>query len=193
MRGSGPERFHHRDSVGRGVPVANIGVPKERRPFEFRVGMPPDGVSTFVEQGHTVYVERGAGTIAGFQDDDYAAAGARVVYNPEEVFGRADLLLKVARPLREELEMMLPGQALAGFLHLAAARQEKIEVLLNKRITAIAYEQVEDPVGTRPILAPVSQIGGRMAVQVAAMLLQNDHGGRGILLGGVVGVRRRRL
>jgi alanine dehydrogenase len=171
----------------------NIGIPKERRPFEFRVGLPPEGAEMLVSHGHAVYTEKGAGNGAGFSDVDYEKAGARIVYNPEEVFGRADLLLKFARPLKEELEMMIPGQTLAGFLHLAATRQDKIEMLLEKKITSIAYEQVEAPAGHRPILGPMSQIGGRMAVSIASRLLQNDQGGRGVLLGGIVGVPRAQV
>jgi len=166
----------------------NIGVPKERRPFEFRVGLPPAGVSMFIRHGHTVFVERDAGKGAGFEDQDYIEAGARVVYSMEEVFGRADLILKFARPLTKELDLMRPGCALAGFLHLAAARQDKIEVMKEKALTSIAYEQIEEDDGYHPVLAPLSQIGGRMAVQIAARIMQNDHGGRGILLGGVAGV-----
>ncbi len=166
----------------------NIGVPKERRPFEFRVGLPPAGVGMFVRHGHTVFVERDAGKGAGFEDQDYIEAGARVVYSLEEVFGRADLVLKFARPLKQELDLMRPGCALAGFLHLAATRQDKIEVMKKKELTIIAYEQIEEDDGYHPVLAPLSQIGGRMAVQIAARIMQNDHGGRGILLGGVAGV-----
>ncbi|MCJ7512310.1 MAG: alanine dehydrogenase [Anaerolineales bacterium] len=171
----------------------NIAIPKERRPFEFRVGLPPEGVDMLVSHGHAVYVETGAGNGAGFADVDYEKAGARIVYSPEETFGRADLVLKFARPLKEELEMMVPGLTVAGFLHLAATRQDKIEMLLDKKITAIAYEQVEAPAGYRPILAPLSEIGGRMAVSIASRLLQNDQGGRGVLLGGIVGVPRAQV
>ncbi len=166
----------------------NVGVPKERRPFEFRVGLPPAGVELFTKHGHTVFVETQAGEGAGFTDTDYESAGASIVYTQEEVFGRANLVLKFTRPLIDELSMMSSGQCIAGFLHLAAARQDKIDQLLNQKITSIAYEQVEDEDSFRPILAPLSQIGGQMAVQVAARLLQTDHGGRGILLGGVAGV-----
>lgn len=166
----------------------NVGVPKERRPFEYRVGLPPAGVELFSKHGHTVYVESGAGDGAGFADRDYEKSGAKIVYSQEEVFGRADLVLKFARPLMEEMAFMPEGQVVAGFLHLAAARQEKVDLLLENKITTIAYEQVEEADGAKPILAPLSQIGGRMVVQVAARLLQNDHGGRGILLGGVAGV-----
>src|SRR3990170_705855 len=166
----------------------NLGVPKERRPYEYRVGLPPVGVGLFVRHNHTVYVEREAGSAAGFSDEDYARAGAKVVYSEEEVLGRADLVLKFARPLQEELLLMREDQVVAGFLHLAAARQDKFELLRKNKITAIAYEQVVEDDGRRPILAPLSQIGGRMVAQVAARLMQIDHGGRGILLGGVAGV-----
>lgn len=166
----------------------NIGIPKERRPFEYRVGLPPAGAEMFSKHGHTLYVESGAGDGAGFTDQDYERSGAKIVYSKDEVFGRADLVLKFTRPLLDELELMREEQALAGFLHLAAARQDKVDALIDKKITTIAYEQVEEANGAKPILAPLSQIGGRMVVQVAARLLQNDHGGRGILLGGVAGV-----
>jgi len=166
----------------------NIGVPKERRPFEFRVGLPPAGAAMFTRFGHKVYVESGAGEGAGFSDHDYTGAGATVVYTAEEAFGRADLVLKFARPLAQELELLPEGVTVAGFLHLAAARQDKIDVLLAKRITALAYEQIEEDDGSRPVMAPLSRIGGRMVVQTAAALLQNNQGGRGILLGGVAGV-----
>lgn len=166
----------------------HISIPKERRSFEYRVGLPPAGVNLFTKNDHIVYVESGAGEGAGFTDDEYSRAGAKIVYSKEEIFGRADLVLKFARPLHEELELMQDGAALAGFLHMAAARQDKIDLLQSKRITAIAYEQVEESDGHRPILAPLSKIGGQLCVQVAARLMQNDHGGRGILLGGIAGV-----
>jgi alanine dehydrogenase len=170
------------------IKTMNVGIPKERRPYEYRVGLPPAGVDMFTKHGNKVYVESGAGDGAGFTDGEYEAAGATVVYSREEAFGRADLVLKFTRPTLDELEIIRPGQAVAGFLHLAAARQDKIDLLLEKKITAIAYEQVEGKDGYKPILAPLSQLGGRMVVQVAARILQNDHGGRGILLGGVTGV-----
>lgn len=166
----------------------NIGVPKERRPFEFRVGLPPAGAAMLRGMGHTVYVEAAAGDGAGFSDQDYGLAGATIVYSPEEVYRRADLVLKFSRPLREELDLMRNELAFAGFLHLAAARQDKIDAILAKRLTTLSYEQIEEADGSRPVLAPLSQIGGRLVVQVAATHLQNDHGGRGILLGGVAGV-----
>ncbi len=164
-----------------------IGVPKERRPYEFRVGLPPSGISLFTAYDHIVYVERGAGVGAGFSDDDYTQAGAVIAYSEDEVLGRADVVLKFARPLAEELELLRERQTLLGFFHMEAARQEKIEVLMRKRITTIAYELIEDDGGYFPVLAPASQLGGRLVVQVAARLMQNDFGGRGILLGNIVG------
>lgn len=166
----------------------NIGIPKERRPFEFRVGLTPAGVQMLTEQGHTCYVEHEAGLAAGFVDQEYESAGARIVYSPHEVFGRADLLLKVARPTLEEINWLRPGTAVAGLLHLTSARQEKIEALLKSQITAIAFEQVSLPDGSMPIRRPLATIGGVMVPQIAARLLQTDAGGKGMLLGGVVGV-----
>ncbi len=166
----------------------NIGIPKERRPFEYRVGMSPAGVEILCQQGHTVYVEHDAGVGAGFSDQDYEKACAHLVYSGEEVFGRADLVLKVARPLKEELTWLQPGCILAGLLHLASAQQDKVEVLLTKKVTAISYEQIQLADGSLPVLRPFSQIGGLMAAQTAARLLQNNWGGKGILMGGVPGV-----
>jgi len=165
-----------------------IGIPKERRPYEYRVGLHPAGVHLFAQREHIVYVERGAGVGAGFSDDDYAQAGGIIAYSEEEVLRRADLVLKFARPLQEELDVLREGQALAGFLHLEAAREDKLRVILDKKITAIAYEKIQDVDGYRPVLAPMSRLGGQIVPQVAARLMQNDFGGRGILLGGMVGV-----
>jgi alanine dehydrogenase len=166
----------------------NIGIPKERRPFEFRVGLSPAGVEILAQQGHQVYVEHEAGIGAGFEDHAFETAGARIVYSPEEVFGRADLMLKVARPLKEELDWLRQNTVLAGFLHLASAREDKTQILLEKKITSIAYEQIQQQDGSLPVLRPLSQIGGAMAAQIAARLLQNNWGGKGILMGGVPGV-----
>jgi alanine dehydrogenase len=166
----------------------NIGIPKERRPYESRVGLSPAGVEILTQHGHKVYVEHEAGVGAGFDDREFETAGAHLVYSPEEVFVRADLLLKVARPLREELEWLRPNTAIAGLLHLASAREDKIDLLLQKKITSIAYEQIEEADGSLPVLRPFSQIGGRMSASLAARLLQNNWGGKGILLGGIPGV-----
>jgi alanine dehydrogenase len=166
----------------------NIGIPKERRPFESRVGLSPAGVEILTQYGHQVYVEHEAGVGAGFDDHEFETAGARLVYSPEEVFVRGDLLLKVARPTKEELNWLRPGTTVTGLLHLASAREDKTEVLLEKKITSIAYEQIQTADGSLPVLRPFSQIGGRMAASVAARLLQNNWGGKGILLGGIPGV-----
>lgn len=166
----------------------NIGIAKERRPFEFRVGLPPAGVEILSQQGHQVYVEHEAGIGVGFDDHQFENAGARIVYSPEEVFGRADLLLKVARPLKDELDWLRPGCAIAGLLHLSSARRDKVDALLEKKITSIAYEEIQEQDGSLPVLRPLSQIGGAMAAQIAARLLQNNWGGKGILMGGVPGV-----
>ncbi|HTP03484.1 MAG TPA: alanine dehydrogenase [Anaerolineales bacterium] len=166
----------------------NIGIPKERRPFEYRVGLSPAGVQVLTQSGNAVFVEHEAGAGAGFSDTSYQEAGATLVYSTEEVMGRADLIVKVSRPLPEELVWLRDGCTLAGFLHLASAQQDKIDILLEKRITSIAFEQIQAPDGSLPVLRPFSQIGGAMAGQVAARLLQNNWGGKGILLGGVPGV-----
>ncbi|MEW5868933.1 MAG: alanine dehydrogenase [Chloroflexota bacterium] len=165
-----------------------IGVPKERRLFEYRVGMTPTGVKMLTQNGHTCYVEHDAGLGAGFSDLEYEQAGARIAYSPHEVFGRADLLLKVARPILEEIEWLRPETTLAGLLHLGSARHDKIEALLKNQVTAIAYEQITLPNGQVPVRRPLSEIGGALAAQIAARLLENNTGGKGILLGGVPGV-----
>ena len=146
------------------------------------------GVKLLTQMGHTVYVEHEAGLGAGFSDQEYIQAGARIAYTPHEVFGRADLLLKVTRPLAEEIEWLRPGVALAGLLHLGSSRKDKIDLMIANEITAIAYEQIILPDGTGPIRKPLSQIGGILAAQVGAHLLQSDTGGKGILLGGMPGV-----
>lgn len=166
----------------------NIGIPKESRPFEYRVGLSPAGVEILTQNGHQVFVEHDAGALTGFIDKDYESVGAKLVFSPEESFGRADLVLKVSRPTRDELNWLRPGTTLAGFLHLASTRQDKIDVLLEKKITAIAYEQIQSPDGSLPVLRTFSQMGGAMVAQIATRLLQNNWGGWGILMGGAPGV-----
>ena len=166
----------------------NIGIPRERRPFEYRVGMAPRGVQLLTRQGHICYVEHNAGRGSGFSDQDYQGAGARVVYSPEEAFLRGDLVLKFQRPMDKELAWMREGQILMGFLMLPSARRDKVITLTEKKITAISYELIEEKDGTLPVLKPMSQIAGRMCAQVAARCLENGTGGKGILLGGVPGV-----
>jgi len=166
----------------------NIGIPKETRPFEFRVGLSPAGVEVLTQNGHQVYVEHEAGVGAGFSDLEYESAGARISYSPDEVFARADFLLKVARPTKEEIDWLRPGTAIAGLLHLASSRRDKVDVLLEKKITSIAYEQIQLADNSLPVLRPFSEIGGSMTATIAARFLQCNRGGKGILLGGVPGV-----
>lgn len=166
----------------------NVSIPRERRDSEYRVGLTPAGVRLLTHAGHTCYIEHNAGVGSGFSDYDYQKAGGIIAYHGEEVYGRADLLLKVARPTIEEFEWIREDQIVMGFLHLASARPGKVNLLLEKGITAIGYEIIQDNDGYLPVLHPISQVAGRMVPQVAAMLAQNNYGGKGILLGGVPGV-----
>jgi alanine dehydrogenase len=165
-----------------------IGIPKESRPFEYRVGLSPAGVEILSNLGHQVFVEHEAGAAAGFKDQDYERAGARIAFSGEEVFGRADFLLKIARPLKQELEWLHEGSILAGFLHLASSSQDQIDILLEKKITSLAYEQITDANGGLVVLRPFSLICGAMVAQIAARWLQTNRGGKGIMLSGVPGV-----
>lgn len=166
----------------------NIGIPKERRPFEYRVGLSPSGVEILCCSGNACFVEHGAGLGAGFSDLEYEKAGAHIVYLMDEVFGRSDLLVKVQRPIQEELDSLRPGSALAGYLLLASARKDKIDHLLKNNITSIAFEQIQLADGSLPVLRPFSEVCGLMTAQIAARLLQSNLGGKGILLSGVPGV-----
>jgi alanine dehydrogenase len=165
-----------------------IGVPKERRTFEYRVGLTPALSQILTQAGHTVFIEHDAGLGAGFTDQDFISSGAKIAYSPMEIFGRADLLLKVSRPLLEEIEWLRPGATIAGLLHMTSARQDKIQAMIQGKQTVIAYEQIQLNDGSLPVLKPMSQIGGRLAAQIGARLLQNNSGGKGILLGGIAGV-----
>jgi alanine dehydrogenase len=165
-----------------------IGVPKESRPDEYRVGLIPAGVELLVEGGHTCFVEHDAGRGAGFSDVDYESVGARIVYSAQELYGRSGAVVKVGRPTADEIKWLREGSVLCGFLHLAVSHREHVEALLAKKITAIAYEMIQTDEGVLPVQLPLSQAAGRMAPQVAATFMQNHHGGKGILLGGVPGV-----
>ncbi len=166
----------------------NIGIPKERRDLEQRVGLTPYGVDLLTRAGHICYIETEAGLGAGFSNYHYERVGGHIVYSGEEVYGRCDLVLKAVRPTDEELEWFREGQIIAGFLHLAAAKRNKVEVLLEKRITAIAYEMIEEEDGTLPVLRTMSEVAGRMAPQLGATFLQGSYEGRGVLLSGVPGI-----
>jgi alanine dehydrogenase len=145
-------------------------------------------VEGLTQKWHQVYVEHEAGIGAGFIDLEYEKAGARIAYSADEVFGRADFLLKVARPTKEEIEWLRTGTTLTGLLHLASAQRDKIDLLLQKKITSIAYEQIQLSDGSLPVLRPFSEIGGSMTPTIAARFLQCNRGGKGILLCGVPGV-----
>jgi len=166
----------------------NIGIPRERRPFEYRVGMAPNGIQLLTRRGHTCYVEHDAGTGSGFSDEAFQEAGAQIVYSAEEAFLRGDVVLKFQRPTDEELDYLHEGQILMGFLMLPSARRDKIVTLIERGVTVVSYELIEDAAGLLPVMKPMSQIGGRMCAQVASRCLENDQGGKGILLAGVPGV-----
>jgi alanine dehydrogenase len=168
-----------------------IGVPRETKDQEFRVGLTPDGARVLGEDGHEVCVERGAGEGSGFPDDAYRAAGARLV-DAEEAWSGAELVVKVKEPNPRELRWLRPGQVLFTYLHLAAA-PELTRALLDSGVIAIAYETIRSPDGTFPVLAPMSEVAGRLATQIGADLLQKSRGGKGLLVGGVPGVMRGRI
>ena len=163
-----------------------VGVPKEIKDLEGRVSMQPDGVTELVHHGHEVLVQSGAGGGAGFTDEEYEAAGGRLVDGPDEVFEKADLIVKVKEPVPEEYDRFREGQQLFTYLHLAADKG-LTEFLMEKKIDSIAYETVELPDGSLPLLTPMSEVAGRMAVQAAAHHLESPNGGAGLLLGGVPG------
>ena len=168
-----------------------IGVPRETKDNEYRVGMTPDGARQLVTDGHEVLVERGAGVGSGFADAAYSQAGARLV-DVEEVFGAPDLVTKVKEPNEREVARLRGGQTLFTYLHLAPNRA-LTESLLAADVIGIAYETVQHPDGSFPVLAPMSEVAGRLAVQIGVTLLQKDRGGKGLLVGGVPGVPRGRV
>jgi alanine dehydrogenase len=163
-----------------------VGIPKEIKDMEGRVSMQPDGVAELVHHGHEVYVQAGAGEGAGFSDEEYEEAGARLVDGPDEVFESSDLIVKVKEPVPEEYDRFREGQQLFTYLHLAADK-ELTEFLMERRINSIAYETVETSDGSLPLLTPMSEVAGRMSVQAAAHHLESPQGGAGLLLGGVPG------
>ncbi|MCC5970104.1 MAG: alanine dehydrogenase [Pararhodobacter sp.] len=165
-----------------------IGCPKEIKAQEFRIGMSPAAAQEAVGAGHSVIIETGAGLGAGFSDDDYRAAGAVIVDTAEEVFTRAEMVVKVKEPQAGERKQLREGQVLFTYLHLAPDADQTRD-LLESGVTAIAYETVTDRNGGLPLLAPMSEVAGRLAPQVGAWTLQKANGGRGVLMGGVPGVR----
>jgi alanine dehydrogenase len=164
-----------------------IGIPKELKNNEFRVAATPSGVHAYVVAGHTVLVEKNAGAGSAISDADYIAAGAQIIDSADEIWQRADLIQKVKEPIEIEYKRMRKGQILFTYLHLAANKL-CTQAIINSGITAIAYETVEVD-GQLPLLAPMSEVAGRMSIQVGAAALEASRGGRGVLLGGVPGVR----
>ncbi len=164
-----------------------IGVPKEVKDHESRVGVTPAGVSALVEAGHTVLLEHDAGALSAMPDDDYQNAGAEIVGSAYDVWRLAEMVVKVKEPTEKEYRHFRPGLVLFTYLHLAPL-QELTQQLLDKKVIGIAYETVRDRANTLPLLTPMSEVAGRLSVQVGAAYLEKEHGGRGVLLGGVPGV-----
>ncbi|MBV8465054.1 MAG: alanine dehydrogenase [Burkholderiales bacterium] len=164
-----------------------IGVPKEIKNHEYRVGLTPAGVKELKANGHEILVQTMAGLAIGFPDEQYTAAGAQIVQSAEEIFKRADMIIKVKEPQPVECAMLRPGQILYTYLHLAPD-PEQTAALVKSGCVAIAYETVTDPRGGLPLLAPMSEVAGRMSIQAAARALEKSQGGSGVLLGGVPGV-----
>jgi alanine dehydrogenase len=168
-----------------------VGLPREIKDKEFRVGLTPDGVRQLTAAGHRVVVEQGAGLGSGFVDEEYAAAGARLA-DVDEVWASAELIVKVKEPQPPELARLRAGQTVFTYLHLAAARDVALG-LRDAGVVAVAYETIQHPDGSFPVLAPMSEVAGRLAVQIGAHLLQKENGGKGLLLGGVPGVPRGKV
>jgi alanine dehydrogenase len=164
-----------------------IGVPKEIKDGEYRVGLVPAGVKALRDAGGTVLIEREAGAGSGIKDQEYAAAGAEMVAEASEIWERAQLIVKVKEPIEPEYDLLREGQVLFTYLHLAPAA-ELTRMLLQKKVTGIAYETITNALGELPLLTPMSEIAGRMSIQVGATYLERTYGGRGVLLSGVPGV-----
>jgi alanine dehydrogenase len=169
-----------------------IGVPKEIKISENRVGLTDAGVKQLTQEGHTVYVETGAGLGCQISDEQYAKAGAKILGSAKDVYGKADMIIKVKEPLPDEYELLRENQILYTYLHLAA-EPKLTKVLCERKVKSIAYETIQAADGSLPLLTPMSEVAGRMATQIGAYYLQKDHGGKGILLGGVPGVKRGRV
>jgi alanine dehydrogenase len=169
-----------------------VGLPKEIKDNEYRVGLTPAGVRALHDAGHEVIVERSAGEGSGFEDALYQRAGASIIDSADEVWKRADMIVKVKEPIAPEYPRMREGQLLFTYLHLAPDK-ELTKQLIERKVTGIAYETITDRRGTLPLLTPMSEVAGRMAIQVGAHYLEKMSGGRGILLGGVPGVPAARV
>ena len=169
-----------------------VGTVTETKAQEYRVGLTPDCVKSFAMRGHTVLYQRGAGEQAGFEDREYAAAGAEVVADARSIYERAEMIVKVKEPLPSEYELLREDQILFTYLHLAASR-DLTDALLRRKIKGVAYETIETPERSLPCLKPMSEIAGRLSIQEGAKYLERTYGGRGVLLGGVPGVQRGKV
>ncbi len=169
-----------------------VGVPRELKDHEYRAAITPVGVRELTDAGHQVLIEHDAGTGSSIPDDDYVHVGAKIVTGPDELWANADLVLKVKEPIPEEYPRLRSGQVLFTYLHLAA-NAELTRALCASGITAVAYETVQTEGGRLPLLAPMSEVAGRMAPQAGAHLLEREQGGRGVLMGGVSGVSPARV
>ncbi len=165
-----------------------VGIPRSRSLDEHRVGLPPRAVGNLVTPGRTVLVERKAGQGSGFSDAQYVESGGRIVHSLDEIYGRADVIVKMNAPVPAEYDLIRDGQTIMGLMHLAVADKQMVEVLLERNCTVIDFVTIADELGHLPVLRPLSQIAGRMVPQIASRYLQTDHGGLGILLGGAPAV-----
>jgi len=166
----------------------DISIAREEQHFENRVALTPAGVRSLVSAGHSVFIESGAGLGAGFADEQYLNVGARIVYSKDEAFMRGRIVLKIFPPTLDEFKLLTADQTIISFLHLVATKKEGLEILLENHINAIGLEVIEDSSGNLPVLTPMSELAGQMAIPIASYYLSNIGGGRGILLGGGAGV-----
>src|SRR6185312_9145158 len=169
-----------------------IGVPKEIKISENRVGLTEAGVKQLTNEGHTVYVEKDAGNGSGISNEDFERAGAKILPTKKDIYAKAEMIIKVKEPLPDEYDLLKENQILYTYLHLAA-EPKLTRVLTERKVKSVAYETIQLNDGSLPLLTPMSEVAGRMATQVGAYYLQKDHGGKGILLGGVTGVRRGKV
>lgn len=169
-----------------------IGCVKEIKNNEFRVGITPDNAKTYVDAGHEVYLEKGAGIGSGFLDDEYAKVGVNVLENPKDVWEKAEMMVKVKEPLEEEYKYFHEGLILYTYLHLAAD-EECLKALLDAKVKGVAYETLTEKNGSLPLLAPMSQIAGRLSIQVGTRFLEKNYGGSGVLLAGVPGTPKAKV
>lgn len=166
----------------------NVGVINESCKIENRAGLTPSSVSVLIENGHTVYVQAGAGLKAGYSNEEYGAQGAKIVFTKEEVFGRSDIVVNISPLNEEECKMVKDDQVLFGFQHLAVSRKCNIEKLLKKKVIIIGYEIIQEDDGELPVIESLSEIAGQMCLVISGYYLQTNQGGRGVIMGGVVSV-----